>query len=117
MRISVRFLTGCISPWLRKDGELWTSVIVWSSGIGTIASLFGLLVGLLIYSPSKRYRYEERPSSIPYRGQQRWHTILGLIFGLFTCTWVFSGMLSMEPFDWLSGNRGPRIGGAFAVVR
>jgi hypothetical protein len=34
--------------------------------------------------------------------------ILGLIFGLVTCTWVFSGLLSMEPFDitWLA-NRPP----------
>ena len=45
----------------------------------------------------------EGPSSIPYSGQKRWHTMLGLIFGLFACTWTFSGMLSMGPFAWLGG--------------
>src|SRR5262249_33266509 len=29
-----------------------------------------------------------------------WHYILGAIFGIFALTWVFSGLLSMEPFDW-----------------
>ena len=51
-----------------------------------------------MYSPSKRYRYAGMPSSIPYRGQKRWHTVLGLIFGVATITWAFSGMLSMDPF-------------------
>ena len=30
----------------------------------------------------------------------RWHYITGVVFGVFTLTWVFSGMLSMEPFGW-----------------
>ena len=38
------------------------------------------------------------PTSIPYRGQKRWHTVFGLIFGLGAVTWAFSGMLSMDPF-------------------
>jgi hypothetical protein len=98
---------GAIPHWLyfaplRKNGKLWNQVVVWSSGIGTVASLLGLLVGISMYSPSKRFRYEGKPSSLAYRGQKRWHLILGLIFGLVTCTWVFSGLLSMEPFEWLS---------------
>ena len=30
----------------------------------------------------------------------RWHYVTGVVFGVFTLTWVFSGMLSMEPFGW-----------------
>jgi hypothetical protein len=30
----------------------------------------------------------------------RWHYILGAFFGVFALTWVFSGLLSMEPFAW-----------------
>jgi hypothetical protein len=30
----------------------------------------------------------------------RWHYITGAIFGVFTLTWVFSGLMSMEPFAW-----------------
>jgi hypothetical protein len=50
------------------------------------------------------FRHAGKPTSLPYRGQKRWHLILGLIFGLVTWTWVFSGLLSMEPFDWLSND-------------
>src|SRR4029077_20211248 len=65
---------------------------------------------ILLYSPSqKRYRFPQGPSSVPYAGQKRWHTMLGLLFGLVTCTWVFSGMLSMEPFDWQSGADGSQF--------
>ena len=65
-----------------------------------------------MYSPSKRYRNAGVPTSIPYRGQKRWHTVFGLIFGLGAATWAFSGMLSMDPFPSPSGGaagarRGP----------
>lgn len=129
---------GAIPHWLyftplRKEAALWTEIVVWSSGIGTVMTIFGIVVGIWLYSPSKRrFRFRERKegqqgasgtfwravvspegrSSIPYTGQKRWHTMLGLIFGLFACTWAFSGMLSMSPFEWLSG-RGSR--GSIAV--
>jgi PepSY-associated TM region len=103
---------GAIPHWLyfaplRKNGKLWNQGVVWSSGIGTVASLLGLLVGVSMYSPSKRFQYAGKPSSLPYRGQKRWHLLFGLIFGLVTCTWVFSGLLSMEPFAWLSDDDSP----------
>src|SRR5688500_17763060 len=37
-------------------------------------------------------------SRFPYRGQNRWHTMLGLIFGLATITWTLSGSLAFLPF-------------------
>ena len=94
---------GAIPHWLyftplRKNGPTWSRVVIWSSGIGTIAAILGVVIGAWMYSPSKRYRYAGMPSSIPYRGQKRWHTVLGLIFGAATITWAFSGMLSMDPF-------------------
>src|SRR5688500_11392182 len=83
---------------LRKHGPEWSKVVIWSSGIGTFAAIFGIAIGAWMYSPSKRYRRDGAPSSIPYRGQKRWHMVLGLIFGIATVTWAFSGMLSMDPF-------------------
>ena len=64
-----------------------------------------MLVGAWMFSPGRRYRRQGMPSSVPYSGQKRWHMILGLLFGLLSCTWAFSGLLSMEPFEWLSGNQ------------
>jgi hypothetical protein len=81
---------------LRKNGPLWSKVVIWLSGIATVAALMGLIVGLMMYSPSRRV-------SIPYKGQKRLHHILGLFFGIVACTWAFSGMLSMEPFPLSSG--------------
>ena len=83
---------------LRQHGPEWSRVVIWSSGIGTLAAIIGIVVGVWIYSPSRRYRYAGAPARIPYYGQKRWHTIFGLIFGVATVTWAFSGMLSMDPF-------------------
>lgn len=108
---------GAIPHWLyftplRKHGLGWSRLVIWSSGIGTFAALLGVVIGLWMYSPSKRYRNRGVPTSIPYRGQKRWHTVFGLLFGLGAATWAFSGMLSMDPFPTPSGGpaggrRGP----------
>jgi len=103
---------GAIPHWLyftplRKHQAEWFSFVVWSSGIGSIAALLGIVVAIWMLSPSKRYRHAGVPTSIPYRGWKRWHTIFGLFFGIVTLTWAFSGMLSMGPFpivERLSGN-------------
>jgi hypothetical protein len=83
---------------------LWSKIVIWASGIGTLMALSGLIAGLSMYSPSKRYRSDKIATSIPYRGQKRLHMILGLFFGTVACTWAFSGMLSMEPFPLTSGS-------------
>jgi hypothetical protein len=70
---------------LRKHGQEWSRVVIWSSGIGTGAAILGVVVGVWMYSPSKKYRNAGAPTSIPYRG-------------LGAATWAFSGMLSMDPF-------------------
>jgi hypothetical protein len=110
---------GAIPHWLyftplRKHGPQWSQLVIWSSGIGTISALLGVVIGIWMYSPSKRYRHAGAPTSIPYRGQKRLHTIFGLIFGLGAATWAFSGMLSMDPFPTRTGGAaagGGRRGG------
>jgi hypothetical protein len=94
---------GAIPHWfyftpLRKNGPQWSRVVIWTSGIGTFSAIIGIVVGIWMYSPSRRYQRAGVPTSIPYRGQKRWHMVLGLIFGLGAVTWAFSGMLSMDPF-------------------
>ena len=103
---------GAIPHWLyftplRRNGSTWSRVVIWSSGIGTIAAILGVIIGAWMYSPGKRYRFAGVPSSIPYRGQKRWHTVLGLVFGVATITWAFSGMLSMDPFPSRDTGAGP----------
>lgn len=93
---------GAIPHWLyftplRRHGALWSRVVIWSSGAGAIAALLGIVVGMWVYSPRRRYRDAGAPAAIPYRGYKRWHTIFGLCFGAGAVTWAFSGMLSMDP--------------------
>ena len=94
---------GAIPHWLyftplRRNGPMWSKVVIWSSGIATVAALLGLIVAAWMFSPSKRYRPAGAPSSFPYRGWKYWHAIIGLVGGVGAVTWALSGMLSMEPF-------------------
>ncbi len=83
---------------LRKNGRLWSRIVIWLSGAATVVALLGLIAGLTMVSPKKRYRSHGVATSIPYAGAKRLHMILGLFFGFLACTWAFSGMLSMDPF-------------------
>ncbi len=96
---------GAIPHWLyftplRKETPTWRALVIALSLVGTIMTLLGIVVGIWLYSPSKRFRFPSGPSSIPYSGWKRWHTILGLVFGLTTFTWILSGMFSMNPMQW-----------------
>jgi hypothetical protein len=84
---------GAIPHWLyftplRRHQVGWTRTVIWTSGAGTMVALLGMVIGL----------WMSRFTGIPYRGQKRWHLVLGLTFGLAAATWAFSGMLSMDPF-------------------
>jgi hypothetical protein len=59
---------------LRKRQPLWTQFVIWSSGIGTVAAILGLVVG--VWMTHRRSGIAGgAPAAIPYRGQKRWHTI------------------------------------------
>ena len=78
---------------LRRHVDAWDWVIYIVSGAGTLLAISGLWIGVL------RWRWRRPPgkSAIPYRGVMRWHYISGAVFGLLSLTWVFSGLLSMNP--------------------
>ena len=95
---------------LRQNGPVWRQVVLWTSGIGTILALLGITLAFTQYSTR-------------YAGLMRWHYVTGVAFGVVSLTWVFSGLLSMEPFFWASGGgTGDRIpqalrGGALDLAR
>ena len=88
---------------LRKHGELWTQVIIWGSLVGCIMCVTGLWWGVVRFSPSARFRLKREHSHTPYASLMRWHHYAGLIVGLASFTWVFSGMLSMDPIPSIPG--------------
>jgi hypothetical protein len=56
--------------------------------------------GLWRFSPAGRFRLKRVPAHSPYAGWMKWHHYDGLIFGVVTLTWTYSGLLSMGPFSW-----------------
>lgn len=99
---SDRFWTwvGAIPHWIyfkdiRLQPTLWTQLVTWLAGLGFLMALTGIIIGL--------YRSKKKPKTKFKRFKSKWynyHYYFGLIFGLFVCTWVFSGFLSMTPFNW-----------------
>lgn len=78
---------GAIPHWiyftrLRRQAAAWRLAVLWLSGAGVAMTLLGLIAGVWLYSPSKRYRFKTGRSSVPFGGQQRGHVVLGLFLGL-----------------------------------
>jgi hypothetical protein len=87
---------GAVLHWIyftpfRRHGTLWARSIVALSLTGSVMCLLGLVWGFYTGWRS------------PYRGWLRWHHYSGLLFGLASFTWIFSGLLSMDPWDWHPG--------------
>lgn len=100
---------------LRINDALWRQVILLTSGLGTILALIGIILAALQFAPTAPFQLKRVGSYIPYTGWMRWHYISGVLFGVVSLTWVFSGMLSMEPWGWASrGGSGPAIRQALA---
>jgi hypothetical protein len=96
---------GAILHWIyltpiRRHSAAWAQLIIWTSVAGTAMCVAGLAWGLWRYSPRRAYRLKRRRSHSPYAGWMWWHHYAGIAFGVFTLTWIFSGLLSMDPWDW-----------------
>jgi hypothetical protein len=99
---------GAVLHWIyftpfRRMSAVWNEFIVWSSIAGTIMCLVGIAWGLWRFSPLRGYRLRRQQHWSPYAGWMRWHHYAGLLFGVVTTTWIFSGLLSMDPWDWHPG--------------
>lgn len=99
---------GAIPHWwypvqLRQHGAEWRMVVLIGSGIGTGVCLAGIVLGLVYIRRRPAAHGSKRWS--PYaEGWLRYHHLVGLAFGVLTCTWVFSGMLSLNPGRWSPGS-------------
>lgn len=85
---------------LRQNRELWLAVVTILSGLCTIMSLAGMIVGIryywLAWKKNRRLRSPYRQSSY------RLHHIFGVLFGFFAMMFALSGLLSMQELpNWL----------------
>lgn len=103
-----RFWTwlGAVPHWLyptllRQNGPLWTQVVIWTSVLGVFLTVTGLYVGV------SRFRRRRDGRWSPFRGLWCWHHMIGLLFGVITLTWTFSGLMTMGPWGVLDGPPNP----------
>jgi hypothetical protein len=89
-----------ITP-LRTNQPLWYWTVLGASALGCLLALLGLILGVTQFHKSQPFRWS---NAVRYQGWMRWHYITGVFFGIFALTWVFSGLLSMEPFDWANAD-------------
>ncbi|WP_255754802.1 PepSY domain-containing protein [Massilia sp. erpn] len=82
----------------------WTDIVNWLSIAGIAAALSGTIVGIQRWRLSRTYRSGSRS---PYQGFMRWHHISGLLFALIAITWVFSGLMSMNPWRIFDSGAAP----------
>lgn len=99
----------------------WHDIVVYGSIIATVLTLLGVLVGIWRWRFRGTYRSGART---PYReAWMRWHHIVGLVFGLTTAGFIFSGLMSMNPFRLMDSGaprleqRLARAGGDLASVQ
>ncbi|MEW7281182.1 PepSY domain-containing protein [Aquimarina sp. 2201CG1-2-11] len=91
---------GAIPHWIylkeiRMHATLWSQLCIWLSAFGFIMCLSGIITGIV--------RFKNKPKANFKRFKNKWynfHYYTGLIFGVFVCTWIFSGFMSMSPFNW-----------------
>lgn len=80
---------------LRVQQQLWSQTVIWTSLLGVFLTLVGIILGIAQFGRGKGGRLS------PYRGWFYWHHVAGLVFGVLTLTWVFSGLVSMNPWGFL----------------
>lgn len=74
----------------------WSDIVNTLSLLGIASVLTGLVVGLMRWRFGSTYRNGRRT---PYPSRiMRWHHIGGLFFAGITLTWIFSGLMSMNPW-------------------
>ena len=88
-----------------RQKSWWSALLQWASWIGLLMCITGAVVGVWRYGLSPRFRHKRIPSHSPYTGWMKWHHYAGLIFGVFTITWVFSGLVSLDVIPGIRESR------------
>ncbi len=95
---------GAIPHWLyptalRSQPRVWAQVVTWTAVAGTLLTVIGLFLGI------SRLNWRAG-RTFPYRGLWHWHHLAGVVFGVLALSWVFSGLMSMNPWGLLESDEG-----------
>jgi hypothetical protein len=86
---------------------VWTWTVIALSSACVLVACSGIAVGLWRWRFSRPYRSGSHSPFAP--GWMRWHHVLGLSFAAITLTWIFSGLMSMNPLGVFSAAQRPDL--------
>jgi uncharacterized iron-regulated membrane protein len=76
----------------------WTPMLDVIAWMAMLMVATGIAVGIWRVALKPRFRHKGVASYTPYSGWMKWHHYAGLIFGLFSISWVLSGMIPITTF-------------------
>lgn len=88
---------------MQSVDPVWTWAVIVLSALCTVAAVSGIVVGVWRWRFRGRYRSGAKtPYAEPW---MRWHHLLGLMAAAFVFSWIFSGLMSMNPLGVFSSTR------------
>lgn len=89
---------------MQSVDPVWTWLVIVLSALCTMAAVSGIVVGVWRWRFRGHYR---TGAKTPYvESWMRWHHLIGLMAAAFVFTWIFSGLMSMNPLGVFSSARG-----------
>jgi uncharacterized iron-regulated membrane protein len=96
----------------RPKDPVWSWTVIILSAIGVVSTVTGILNGLWRWRFNGAYKSGAKS---PFRDAvMRWHHMLGLVFGALVFTWMFSGLMSMNPLGMFDAKGARPDAAAFA---
>lgn len=84
-------------PVLRRHWAAWDQTVWWLAAAGVVTAATGFVLGL-----QHLHHWRGQGHSSPFSGIKRWHHLFGVAIGSVVCTWLLSGMFSMDHGRWFS---------------
>lgn len=76
----------------------WTTFLDYIAWTAMLMVVTGIVLGIWRIALRPRFRHKGVRSYTPYSSWMKWHHYVGLIFGLFSVSWVLSGMIPITTF-------------------
>jgi hypothetical protein len=76
----------------------WTPLLDFIAWTAMLMAMTGVVLGIWRVALKPRFRHKGVLSYTPYSGWMKWHHYAGLAFGLFSISWVLSGMIPITTF-------------------
>src|SRR5215475_1699930 len=76
----------------------WTPLLDFIAWTAMLMALTGIVLGIWRVALKPRFRHKGVLSYTPYSGWMKWHHYAGLAFGLFSISWILSGMIPISTF-------------------